>query len=461
MKVLAVDDEQTALASLSRLLERHGIWDVEPCLSGEDAVSLIKSKEFDIVLLDLLMPGLDGIGVLEAAKPFRPSTEFIIITAVGDLSTAVKTIRLGAYDYLVKPVDNSRLLLTIERAYERKGLRRGLAGIASFRNAKEVPPEFGAIKTRSRRMLELLEYAAVMARSTLPILVTGESGTGKELLARGVHEAGPNPDGPFVAVNAAAVPEGLFESQFFGYLKGAFTGGQRDFKGYFEQANGGTLFLDEIGEVPPNLQVKLLRAIEEKRVTRIGSTRPVPVDVRIVSATNSDLDRACQEGRFRLDLLYRLKSAHIHLPPLREREGDIPYLADHFLAVSVRRGPKALKGFAPQAIAALCGLRFEGNVRELAQMVERAVLIAQGDCVTREDLGLPDSTADLSCVPESRGVLCSLKENEEIYVVSVLRRMNGNRARTAEILGITVRQLQRKIARIKENPRWAEIAQTL
>ncbi len=228
---------------------------------------------------------------------------------------AVKAIHLGAYDYLVKPFDGERLFLSIQRAYERKALLSGLPGRASVKGGCRPPEAFSSIITRDLRMKELLSYAAIMARSGNPVLITGKSGTGKELLAHGIHLAGLNSEGPFTAVNVACITETLFEAQFFGHVRGAFTGAAGDHAGYFERTNGGTLFLDEIGELPLHQQAKFLRVLEDKSVTRIGSTEPIAVNVRIVSATNSDLDRACQTGKFRLDLLYRLNSVHIHLPP--------------------------------------------------------------------------------------------------------------------------------------------------
>jgi DNA-binding NtrC family response regulator len=326
MRVLIVDDEKMALNSLRRVLKRSGIKSVETCDNGKDAIRRIKEENFDLVLLDLLMPQVDGVRVLEATKPYKPYTEFIILTGVDDISSAVKVIRLGAYDYLVKPVDDERLLLCIERAYERRGLLAGLAGARSGNSEADIPEAFSDIITQDPRMKELLSYALIMSRSGNPILITGETGTGKELLAQGMHRAGSSPQGPFIAVNVSSIPETLFESQFFGHVEGAFTGANKGYAGYFEQADRGTLFLDEIGELPLNLQSKLLRALEEKSITRLGETRPRQVDVRIVSATNMDLDTACQEGRFRFDLMYRLKSVRIHLPPSGKRHTISPFL---------------------------------------------------------------------------------------------------------------------------------------
>ncbi len=452
MRILVVDDEQVALTSVRRLLKRHGFKDVQICAHGKDAIARIKENDFDLVLLDLLMPEVDGLEVLKATKPFRPDTEFIILTAMDDVSSAVKAIRLGAYDYLVKPVDRERLILSIERAYERRGLLAGLAGARPDSGSTEIPEAFSDTTTQCPRMKQLLSYAHVMAGSGNPILITGESGTGKELLARGIHRSGASSNGPFIAVNASSIPETLFESHLFGHIKGAFTGADKDYPGLFEQADGGTLFFDEIGELPLNLQVKLLRVLEEKFVVRLGETRPIPVDVRIVSATNKDLDKACQEGKFRLDLMYRLKSAHIHLPPLREREGDIPLIASHFLKKACAQYRKDVVGFSSEAIDVLASREFPGNVRELAQLVENAVLLADSSVILPRHLG-----EERPSVPSLGRRLHSLKENDETHVAYVFTRTKGDRKETAQVLGITVRQLQRKLAQMKNNPRWKSI----
>ena len=449
MNILVVDDEQVYLQSMKRLLRWHGLKNVEICSSGQEAISRIREKDYDVVLLDLLMPVVDGLKVLEESKPFKPHTEFIIVTAVDVIAQAVKAIRLGAYDYLVKPVDNEHLVLSIERAYERRGLIAGLNIARYDRDKGGVPDAFSDTVTQSPRVKALISYAQVMARGGNPILVTGESGTGKELLARGIHRAGPSPGGPFVPVNISSIPETLFESQFFGHIKGAFTGASRDYRGYFEQADGGTLFLDEIGEFPQNLQSKLLRVLEEKTFSRIGESKPVRVDVRIVSATNMDLDKACQEGRFRLDLMYRLRSAQIHLPPLREREGDIPLLANHFLRQSCERYGRDVRGFSPEAMDILMRRPYPGNIRELSQVVENAVLLSDGTVILPQHLG--EELAPPSLYGRS---LVSLKENHEMHVLFVFHSCKGDRRQTAQILGITVRQLQRKLAEMKKNPRW-------
>jgi len=451
MRILIVDDEEIALNSIKRLLKWRGIRNVDTCNNGRDAIAKIRETDFDIVLLDLLMPEIDGLQILESTRPYRPHTEFIILTAIDDIPTTVKAIRLGAYDYLVKPVDNDLLFLAIKRAYEHRGLIIGLSATAGD-NKNKVPDAFSDIITQCPQMCSLLSYAQVMAGSGNPVMITGESGTGKELVAKGIHQAGPMPSGPFVAVNVSAIPASMFESQFFGHAKGAFTGAETLYNGYFEQADGGTLFLDEIGELPVGLQTKLLRVLEEKSFYPLGSSKPVWVNVRVISATNKNIEHACQEGNFRLDLLYRLKSVHINLPPLRERSGDIPLLANHFLRKSCSHYKKEIIGFSPEAMDLLNSRDYPGNVRELAQTIENAVLLADSNLILPYHLGVVSTSQ-----PVLSRQLCTLKENDEAQLIYVLKNINGDRGKAAQILGITVRQLQRKIAAMKKNPQWESI----
>lgn len=445
MAILIVDDEKIALGSAQRLLNWEGYTDVEICDNGREAIDRIKDKDFDLVLLDILMPEVDGLQVLEAAKPFRPRTEFIMLTALDDVKTAVKAIRLGAYDYLTKPVDSNLLFLTMERAFERRGLLAGFTDAGRDPAEIKLSPAFDTIITRCPRMLELLSYTEIMARSGNPIMITGDSGTGKELLARAVHGAGPGSAGPFIAVNVPSVPESMFESQFFGHVKGAYTGAIRDYPGFFEQADNGAIFLDEIGEIPLHLQTKFLRVLEEKSVIRLGATRQIPLNIRIVSATNTDMDKACQEGRFRLDLMYRLKSVHVHLPPLKERIGDVELLATHFLEEAGKKHNKEIKGFSPDALAVLLRHDFPGNIRELAQIVENGVLLADSTTLQPHHLGEKrhKKSRDFTRTP------CTFKENYETHLAYVLQHTGGDRKKAAEILGVSLRQIHRKLAELE------------
>ena len=451
MRILIVDDEEVALNSVRRLLKWRGIRSVDICNNGKDAIEKIRQTDFDIVLLDLLMPEVDGLQVLEATKPYRPHTEFIILTAIDDIPTTVKAIRLGAYDYLVKPVDNDLLFLAIKRAYEHRGLTVGLSAAVQD-GKKKISEAFKDIITQCPRMLSLLSYAKIMAASGNPIMITGESGTGKELVARGIHRAGPMPKGPFIAVNVSAIPAAMFESQFFGHAKGAFTGADFPHQGYFEQADGGTLFLDEIGELPVDLQSKLLRVLEEKSFYPLGSSKPVWVDVRVISASNKNLDKACREGSFRLDLLYRLKSAHIHLPPLRERVGDVPLLANYFLQEACKHYSKDVCSFAAETMDLLIARDYPGNIRELDQIVQNAVLVAEADTILPQHLGMASGAPSLFTRH-----LCTIKENDEEHLFYTLNKTKGDKKHAARALGITLRQLQRKIAAAKNNPRWEKI----
>ncbi len=456
MRVLIVDDEEVAITSVRRLIKRRGFRDVDICSKGPHAVKMIREKEYDIVLLDLIMPEMDGLTVLEKSKPFAPFTEFIILTAVDEIDTAVKSVRLGAYDYLVKPVNNERLLLSMERAYERKGLLTGFSDISGNKDHYKIPDAFSEIITVSKNMVKLIAYANIMARSAKPILITGESGTGKELLAHAIHKAGPCPEGPFVPVNVSSIPESLFESQFFGHKKGAYTGAENDHPGFFEQADSGTLFLDEIGELPLLQQTKLLRILEDSTVVRIGSTRQIPVDVRVVSATNKDIDAACRNGAFRMDLMFRLKSAHVHLPPLKERGKDILTLASFFLNKACTIHQKPVTDFSPEAARLIECREYPGNIRELGHLVENAVLVADGPYILPAHLG--ESFGDFKGYDRT---LCSLKENSEIHTAYILDYTKGDKKAAAKILGVTVRQVQRKINQMKLNPLWKEIIEDI
>ncbi len=451
MRILVVDDESVALSSVKRLLRRRGYKDVAVCDSGKKAVEHLRTEEVDVVLLDLLMPDMDGLAVIEATKPLTPLTEFIMITAIEDVPTSVKAIRLGAYDYLVKPVDPERLHLSILRAFERRSLRVGRFLDAANDAGWHVPEAFAGIITQDPRMRETMRTLQMVAHSSLPVLITGESGTGKELFARGIHRCGGTAESPFVPVNVAAVPDTLFESQFFGHQAGAFTGATGKHAGFFEQADTGVLYLDEVSEIPVSLQAKFLRALEDRIITRLGDNTARPVDIRLVSSTNTDLNAACREGRFRLDLYYRLNAVQVHLPPLRERPGDIPLLVDHFVKLASHRYDKAVLGCDPGVKEALKGHVFQGNVRELRWMVEKAVLICQDDHLSMRHFDMSSVTGP---PPAESRPLCTLKENAESHVAFVMDHCRHDTARAADILGVTPRQVQRRLADMRDNPDW-------
>jgi DNA-binding NtrC family response regulator len=454
MRILVVDDEVVAVDAIRRILKYRGYRQINTCQEGREAVERIRETDFDVVLLDILMPDMDGLQVLEKTKPLRPLTEFIMVTALDQTETAVQAMHRGAYDYLVKPIDPERIVLSIEKAFERRALVAGQAGGQAGSKKTDLPQAFKHMVTESPRMREIIDYAHTMARGGRPILITGETGTGKELFARGIHGAGPYADGPFVSVNVTSVPESLFESLFFGHGKGAFTGAEKSHAGYFEQANHGVLYLDEIGELPLTLQTKLLRVLEEKTVVRLGEGEYRNLDLGVISSTNRDLDEACREGLFRLDLLYRIKSAHVHLPPLRERPLDISALATHFLKqVSLSQG-KNVKRISPEAMAQLLREPFPGNVRELANAVENAVLLTDTDVLYPAHFGSGRSVPPLMATER---VLCSLKENEAAHVAFVLQQTAGDRKEVARILNVTVRQVQRKLVQLKDHPRWGRI----
>jgi DNA-binding NtrC family response regulator len=446
MKILVVDDQEEILKSVKRTLKYKGFDRVELCSQSKKALELIQGHNFDVVLLDILMPEMNGLEILEAVKPQNPFTEFIIITGVDDIETAVEALRLGAYDYLVKPLDVSRVILSIERAYERKALACGFSEMGEDRSRSQIPEAFSAILTRCPNMCALIKYADIMARSGKPTLITGETGTGKELFARSIHRAGLHAKGPFVPVNVSSVPETLFESQFFGHAKGAFTGAATETVGHFESANGGTLILDEIGELSPHLQVKLLRVLEENQITRLGETHPRKIDCQIISSTNREIAEACNSGAFRFDLYFRLSSAKIHIPPLRERTTDIPLLARHFLREANEKFSKAVSDINTEALGLLLSKPYPGNVRELKQMVENAVLTTASSTLTVQDFGgsgTPDSIVAARTL--------TLKQNEEAHVRHVLDLAHGDRKEAAGMLGISLRHLYRKLAAIKKN----------
>jgi len=382
-RILVVDDEPAQRQFLRKSLDK--VFDVVAAASGEEAVQLLKKQSFHLVITDQRMPGMDGLELLDWIRENAPEIPVILLTAYGTITTAVDAVKRGAEDYLTKPVESpEELRFTVARVLERKSLS---AREQVYREEKEA--EFPAdIVAESDQMKTVLELARQVAPEPTTVLLTGESGTGKEVVARFVHRSSPRSTGPFVAVNCAALTETLLESELFGHEKGAFTGATQSRQGRFELADGGTLFLDEIGEMGRNLQSKLLRVLQERSFERVGGTRTLTVDVRVVAATNRDLEAAMEENEFRDDLYYRLNVFPIEIPPLRERPRDILPLARFFLdRVSSRMG-KPLKGIAPEAEQLLLSYPWPGNIRELQNIMERAVIVSRGDDITAADLPL-------------------------------------------------------------------------
>lgn len=441
MKILIVDDEQEVLLSLKRLFHRNSFEEVEIQSSSTSATEQILSNNYDVVLLDMLMPEMDGYEILEKTKPFKPDTEFIMLTAVDDIQSAVKAIRLGAYDYLVKPAEPERIIHTVERAFERKILLNRV----HFNKQNDINPVFAEIITSSEKMYEIFNYTEQVTKSTNPILITGESGTGKELIARAIHKLSYTQEAPFITVNVTSVPESLFESHFFGYKKGSFTGAVQDHPGYFVQADKGTLFLDEIGELPLHLQSKLLRVLEDKYVIPVGDTRQINFNCRIVSATNVDLNELCKNNKFRLDLLFRLRFAEIHLPPLNDRGNDIEMLIEYFAKkFSIKYDKNVLISDAD--LQTLKRKKYPGNIRELSQIIENFVLTSASKIF--DEL----NNSPVSASRTNEVFLKSLKENSREHISTILKYCGNDKNRAAKILGISLRQLQRKIKEMNNQP---------
>ncbi|HET9982450.1 MAG TPA: sigma-54 dependent transcriptional regulator [Longimicrobiales bacterium] len=443
-RVVIVEDDRELREFLAEVLEDAGYQPI-PFATADAALRSLSAADepADLVVTDLVMPGMRGQELLRELRVRRPELNVIVITAFGSIDSAIELVKAGAYDYLTKPLGSDELVLAVQRALADSRLRREVARLS--RTGTAAPP---GIVAASRPMQEIFQLLARAAQSRHPLLITGESGTGKELIAREIHRASGR--GDFVAINCAALPENLLESELFGHERGAFTGADREKPGLFEAADGGTLFLDEIAELPLPLQPKLLRALEQGEVRRVGSTKPRAVDVRIVAATNRDIEDEAHEGRFRDDLFWRLNVLHIHVPPLRERPADIPLLAEHFLARAAVDGgaPHTPRAIAAEAMALLTAYPWPGNVRELRNAIERAATLAHTDEIRAEDLPprIREAGWSASLVADASGKGLSLRELERAYIAEVLRQTGGNKSRAAEILGLDRKTLYRKLA---------------
>jgi two-component system NtrC family response regulator len=434
VKILVIDDDESLRRVLEYNLAQEG-YAVLTAASGEHGLELLKKERADVVVTDVRMAGMDGMQVLEGVHKLDPNIQVIILTAFGTIEMAVEAMKAGAFHYISKPFNRDELKLTIQKALQLKDLERENVALR-----QELQARIGldTIIAESPPMKAILEMLGRVAPTETTVLILGESGTGKELIARAIHANSPRASGPFVAVNCAAIPENLLESELFGHVKGAFTGAIRDRVGKFEAAEGGTIFLDEIGEMRPELQVKILRCLEGRTLERVGDNRSIRVDVRILAATNKDLTKAIQAGEFREDLYYRLNVVPLSIPPLRERRGDIRPLAQHFLR---RLGAPPRLAIAPDAFRALETYEWPGNVRELENALERAMIFHRGDVITVNDL--PEAIQ----VPRSREAVAlpvslpeaglSLEEVEKELILRALQKHDWNQSRAARYLGIT------------------------
>ena len=447
-RLLVVDDEQSIREMFKILLEEDG-YEVDLVSDGKEAISKIESQPYDLVITDLMMPEVGGMEVLKRSKEISPNTLLIMMTAYATAESAVDAMKVGAYDYIMKPFKIDEVRLVIERALEKSRLQRENSEMKSEIGRREG---FSHFVGKSPEMLKVFDLISRISSGRSSVLVVGESGTGKELVAKAIHENSPRANKPFVSINCAAIPENLIESELFGYMKGAFTGANVNRMGLFESANQGTFFLDEIGELPSQVQVKLLRVLQERSVRRLGSTTAAPVDVRIISATNRDLEEAVAEGKFREDLYYRLNVIRIPLPALRDRRDDIPLLASHFLSRTAAEQGKQIDGITPEAIRVLSGYGFPGNVRELENIMEQCVALER-----TKQIGvgsLPDklrgtsaeiSTPDTQVPAEGLELEKAVDTYEKKLLLEALRLSGGVKKHAAELLKISFRSMRYRL----------------
>ncbi len=444
-RILIAEDEKTQRDLLEGFLKKEG-FSVETASSGRQALEKIEAAYIDIALLDYKMPELDGLQTLREIRKRFPDLPVVMMTAYGTVETAVASMKEGALDYLTKPIDLDELLLIIGKVLERSALIRENRELKARIQERYT---FQNIISSSPQMVEVMGLVARVAPSQATVLIRGESGTGKELIANAIHLASTRSEKPFVKVNCAAIPETLLESELFGHEKGAFTGAIQKRIGRFEEADGGTLFLDEIGDLSPSTQVKLLRVLQEKEFQRLGSNINLKTDVRIIAATHRNLEEALQKGLFREDLYYRLNVVSIFLPPLRERKEDIPFLINHFLKKYSEMNQKKIESISKEAHALLLRYAYPGNVRELENLIERAVVLCRGEVITTQDLPfhVREETSEKQWEISGRGKTLpeSLEEIERDLIVRALHQHQGVQTRAAESLGISERVLRYKM----------------
>jgi len=438
-RILVVDDDAVAADLLREVLTREG-YRVQTATQGSEAIQMASRIPFDMVITDLKMPDTGGLEVVRAFRQKSPQTIMIVITAFGSFETAIEAIQNGAYDYISKPFKIEDIKVTVQRALNQQRLVREQRFLPTD-TAEDLPLE--TVIGNSPKMLEIYKLVARVARTDTTVLIQGESGTGKELIARAIHTHSHRAEKPYVAVNCAALPEGLLETELFGHTKGAFTGAWSSKKGLFLEAEGGTCFLDEIGDITPSLQAKLLRVLQEHEVRPVGGAETIKIDVRILAATNKDLETLVKAGRFREDAFYRLHVVTINLPPLREHPEDIPLLANHFIKTACHHAKKSVSGISKEAMEILTHYHWPGNIRQLENVIERAVTLTTNNVLMpsdiSEDLSLKEADHPLS----SSEALLTLEEMKRQYVEQILNQTGGNQSKAAEVLGINRKTLYR------------------
>ena len=442
--ILIIDDEEAQRTVLKGYLEKKG-FKIFSASSGNEGVKSVKDNMIDIILSDYKMPDITGLEVLEQVKKINPEISFVILTAYGTIENAVRAMRLGAFDYISKPVDLDELDLLLERIIENKNLK---SEIELLKGQLKEKFKIDSLISASPKMDDILSIASRAAESKATVLITGGSGTGKEVLAKSIHFASPRKDKPFIAVNIPALPETLLESELFGYEKGAFTGADKSKKGRFELAEGGTLFLDEIGDIPLNLQVKLLRVLQEHQIERLGSTENISIDVRIIAATHQNLEQKIKEKTFREDLFYRLNIISLNIPPLQERKEDIIPLIEYFVEKYSKENNKKKMNFSKEAIDSLLKYNYPGNVRELENIIERSVVLSRNNIIVLNDL--PNVVKGFKeekeiKINEEKTLIEQVEELEKKLIYDALSKTNGNQSQAGRILGLTERNLRYKM----------------
>jgi DNA-binding NtrC family response regulator len=441
--ILLIDDEKSVRTTLALMLQKLG-YRVEEAVNGSEGLEKFKTRFFDLVITDLKMEPVDGMAVLREVKAINPSSEVLVMTAYGTVESGVEAMKSGAYDYIQKPFEKDEFLLLIGKALEHKNL---VCEVEQLQNELKEKYRFENIIGNSKEMLDVLAMVSKISKTESTVLISGESGTGKELIAKAIHLNSRRKNRSFITINCGAIPENLQESELFGHVRGSFTGAVRDKRGLFQEADGGTLFLDEVGETALSTQVKLLRFLQDGEIRRVGDVDPINVDVRLIAASNKELSKMIEEGRFREDLFYRLNVIPILLPPLRSHKDDIALLVNHFLKRYTEKENKKITSVSPEALKIFTGYNWPGNVRELENVIERAVILANHNTIIPEDL--PQALRDIlkregSDIPENLDEK-TLEEVEKHYILKTLDKCQWNQKQAADTLGISTTTLWRKL----------------